>query len=152
MAATDARRDEAAALLDGREAVLREIREDEVIELARDLVRIPSFTTEETPVARFLARYLEAQGIEAELSPVEEGRLQVIGRVREDGGAGDGPSLLFDGHLDIDPIARGWKRNPFHPVVSAPAAALVSYAVVYRVAGWITGGRLRGGAARGTPE
>jgi agmatinase len=34
---------------------------------------------------------------------------------------------------------------------SAPAAALVSYAVVYLVAGWITGGRLRGGAARGTP-
>lgn len=42
----------------GREAVLREIREDEVVELAKDLVKIPSFTTEETPVARFLARYL----------------------------------------------------------------------------------------------
>jgi acetylornithine deacetylase/succinyl-diaminopimelate desuccinylase-like protein len=52
----------------GREAVLREIRQDEVVELAKDLVKIPSFTTEETPVARFLARYLEEQGLEAELS------------------------------------------------------------------------------------
>ena len=101
----------------GREAVLREIHEDEVVELAKDLVKIPSFTTEETPVARFLARYLEEQGLEAELSEVEEGRLQAIGRLRGNGSAGDGPSLLFDGHLDIDPIVRGWKRNPFHPVV-----------------------------------
>ncbi|MGH7265728.1 MAG: M20 family metallopeptidase [Candidatus Rokuibacteriota bacterium] len=112
-----AARSDEAALLEGREAVLREIREDEVVELTRDLVRIPSFTTEETPVARFLARYLEEQGIEAELSAVEDGRFQVIGRLRGDGDAGDGPSLLFDGHIDIDPIARGWKRNPFHPVV-----------------------------------
>jgi acetylornithine deacetylase len=97
-----------------RAAVLREIREDEVIELARDLARIPSFTTEETPVARFLARYLEEQGIEAELSEVEPGRFQTVGHLR---GAGDGPSLLYDGHIDIDPIARGWKRNPFRPVV-----------------------------------
>ena len=96
------------------DAVLEQICVDEVIELAKDLIRIPSFTTEETPVARFLARFMEEQGLEAELQEVEDGRFQVIGRLR---GAGDGVRLLYDGHIDIDPIARGWKRNPFRPSI-----------------------------------
>jgi acetylornithine deacetylase len=99
---------------DVRDAVLAEIHQDEVIELAKDLVRIPSFTTEETAVARFLARFLSEHGFETELHEVEDGRYQTIGRLR---GSGGGPNLLYDGHLDIDPLPHGWKRNPFRPSV-----------------------------------
>ncbi|MFI4986145.1 MAG: M20 family metallopeptidase [Alphaproteobacteria bacterium] len=101
-------------MTDLQKAVLAEIDQDEVIELAMDLIRIPSFTTEETPVARFLDQFLRKEGFESELQEVEDGRHQVLARLP---GAGDGPNLLYDGHMDIDPLLRGWQRNPFKPSV-----------------------------------
>jgi acetylornithine deacetylase/succinyl-diaminopimelate desuccinylase-like protein len=57
--ATDDRRDAPTALAEDRARVLGQIDEDEVVRLAMDLVRIPSFTTEETPCAEWLASYLD---------------------------------------------------------------------------------------------
>ena len=95
---------------DVREAVLAQIQQDEVIELAKDLVRIPSFTTEETAVARFLARFLSEHGFETELHEVEDGRYQTIGAealaALEPELAGRfGSALYFAGEGHLDPRA-----------------------------------------------
>jgi acetylornithine deacetylase len=87
---------------------------DEMLDLARDLTRIPSFTTEETPVARYLARYLGQRGLAVELQEVEPGRLQCVARIP---GTGGGRSLMVNGHTDIDPLTVGWRRDPWEPVV-----------------------------------
>jgi len=50
-------------------------------------------------------------GLETELSEVEDGRFQPIGRVK---GAGGGYSLIFNGHMDTDVILLGVK-DPFVP-------------------------------------
>ena len=100
-----------------RRRVLEAVREDEVVALAKDLVRIPSFTTEETPAAHFLKAYLDGHGIPAELMEVEPGRFQVIGRIRGTGGNGGGRSLMLNGHLDIDPLVEGGTRDPWTPTV-----------------------------------
>ena len=42
--------------------VLAELNEREIVELAGELIRIPSFCPDETPVARFLAGYFEIRG------------------------------------------------------------------------------------------
>jgi acetylornithine deacetylase len=97
--------------------VLDAVREDELVALAKDLVRIPSFTTEETPAARFLHGYLQGHGIPAELMEVEPGRFQVIGRIRGAAGAGGGKSLMLNGHLDVDPLVDGGTRDPWTPTV-----------------------------------
>jgi acetylornithine deacetylase len=86
----------------------------EMLDLARDLARIPSFTTEETPVARYLERFLGERGLAVELQEVEPGRLQCIARVP---GTGGGRSLMLNGHTDIDPLTVGWRRDPWEPVV-----------------------------------
>ena len=86
----------------------------EMVSLAMDLARIPSFTTQETPVAHFLADFLRRRGIAADLQEVEPGRLQCIGRMP---GRGDGRSLMLTGHTDIDPLRLGWRRDPWHPCV-----------------------------------
>jgi acetylornithine deacetylase len=86
----------------------------EMVELATDLARIPSFTTQETAVAQYLARYLGDRGLAIELQEVEPGRLQCIARVR---GSGGGRSLMLNGHTDIDPLTLGWRRNPWEPVL-----------------------------------
>ena len=78
------------------------------------MLRIPSFKTEETELARFMADYLGRRGYEVQLQEVEPGRFQTIATLRGEGG---GKSLMFNGHLDIDPLAFGWKRDPWEPSV-----------------------------------
>lgn len=94
--------------------ILAEIHPEEVVELARDLVRIPSYTTDETPVAEFLHAYLGRHGLEARKEEVDPGRFQTIARLP---GAGGGQSLMLNGHIDIDPIPGGWIRDPWTPTI-----------------------------------
>jgi acetylornithine deacetylase len=86
----------------------------EVIELAKDLVRIKSYTTEETPVTTFLHGFFQRHGLESRLQEVDPGRFQVIVRLP---GTGGGASLMLNGHLDIDPIPGGWARDPYTPSI-----------------------------------
>ena len=63
-----------------RKQVLARIDDDEAVRLASDLIRIPSFTTEETPCAEWLAGYLDDQGLAVTLQEIEPGRRQTIAR------------------------------------------------------------------------
>ncbi len=90
--------------------ILERIDPDEMLRLATDLVRIPSFTTEETECARFLHALFEREGFESELQEVDPGRFQTVARLR---GAGGGRSLMLNGHIDIDPMGAGWRRDPW---------------------------------------
>jgi len=98
-----------------RDKVLARIDDDEVVRLAVDLVKIPSFTTEETPLAEWLADYLDRQGLAVTLQEIEPGRKQTIARLS---GQGGGPSIMLNGHIDIDPLASGWTRDPFTPWIA----------------------------------
>ena len=100
---------------DLRRRVLARIDDDEVVGLAKDLVRIPSFTTEETPCAEWLAGYLHDQRLDVTVQEIEPGRKQTIGRLR---GRGGGRSIMLNGHIDIDPLATGWSRDPFDPWIA----------------------------------
>jgi acetylornithine deacetylase len=110
---------------DAPQRVLPYIDQAELVELGKSLVRIPSFIGEETPVARWVASYLAARGYEVELQEVEPGWLQTVAILK---GSGRGRSLMFNGHLDINPLAAGWRRDPFDP--------------------WIEGNRLYGAGIR----
>src|SRR3984893_3830608 len=56
--------------------VLDRIDDEEIVRLASDLIRIPSFTTEETPCAEWLAGYLDGQGLAGAPQGVEPGGQQ----------------------------------------------------------------------------
>ncbi len=83
---------------------------DELIRIASELVAIPSFKGEETPLAHYLAAWCEQRGYAVELDEVEPGRLQVIATLR---GTGGGRSLMLNGHTDINSLTRGWERDPW---------------------------------------
>jgi acetylornithine deacetylase len=146
-----------------KEAILAHIVPDEVVSLTKDIVRIPSYTADETEVARFLHGYFEKQGFESELQEVDPGRFQTIARLR---GTGGGKSLMLNGHLDIDPIPSGWERDPWTPTIEGDrfygagvynmkggVAAMIMGAVAARRAGRLRGdvivacvdGELQGG-------
>ena len=94
--------------------VIQQIDRDELVELAKSLVRIPSLIGEETALARWVAGYLSPRGYEVELQEVERGWFQTVATLK---GSGQGPSLMFNGHLDNNPVAAGWTRNPYDPWV-----------------------------------
>jgi acetylornithine deacetylase len=96
-------------------AVLARIDDDEVVRLACELIKIPSFTTEETRLAEWLASYLGEQGLAVTVQEIEPGRKQTIARLR---GTGGGRSIMLNGHIDIDPLASGWTRDPFTPWIA----------------------------------
>ena len=49
------------------------------------------------------------------LQEIEPGRKQTIARLR---GTGGGRSIMLNGHIDIDPLAAGWTRDPFDPWIA----------------------------------
>ncbi|RYE62240.1 MAG: M20 family peptidase, partial [Oxalobacteraceae bacterium] len=65
-----------------------------------------SETEGEKVLARWMAAELDKIGVEAELQAFDDGRrFNTIGRLK---GQGGGKSLLFNGHLDTNPVTEGW--------------------------------------------
>ena len=83
-----------------------------MLDLAKPLIKIPSFATGETECAGFLAYYLGKHGFEIQLMEVDAGRYQTIAWLR---GKGQGRTLMFNGHIDIDPLVEGWSTDPWAP-------------------------------------
>ena len=95
-----------------KDRVLRQIKVEPAVNFCKSILKIPSFKTEETKVARYLAAYFRRRGYEVDLQEVEPGRFQTIATLK---GTGGGKSLMLNGHIDIDPLAFGWKRDPWTP-------------------------------------
>lgn len=79
--------------------------DDAVVALTRDLVRTDSTNPQLVPggageaaVAEIIAGRLQAAGLEVEISPIVEGRPNVVGRLR---GSGGGRTLMLCGHMDV---------------------------------------------------
>ena len=79
--------------------VLSHIREEEVVQLACDLVDVPSPTGREREVGEFVHGWLEGHGVAARLQDLGGERVNVIGVLP---GSGDGVSLQLNGHLDTN--------------------------------------------------
>ncbi len=97
-----------------KDQILAQIDQSAMLELTKQLISIPSFKPNETPVAHFLDGYFKERGYEVELQEVEPGRLQAIATLK---GSGGGRSLMFNGHTDINSLRRGAHRDPTVPTV-----------------------------------
>jgi len=70
---------------------------EDVVKLLCELINIPSVTGTEQQIAEFLVNYMRDLGLDAWLQEVEPGRANAIAVLH---GSGDGPALVFNGHLD----------------------------------------------------
>jgi acetylornithine deacetylase len=73
------------------------IDERRLVDLALRLVSTPSFTGSEEPAAELMRQELGSLGLQVQWQQVEDGRANVLGTWP---GAGGGPTLMFNGHLD----------------------------------------------------
>lgn len=78
-------------------SIISRVNEEKAVRLVRDLVNIPSTTGEEGACAQFLTSYMKEMGLEAKLQEITKERANAIGIHK---GAGGGPVLMFNGHLD----------------------------------------------------
>ncbi|MFD3249480.1 M20 family metallopeptidase [Rahnella aquatilis] len=69
-----------------------------------------SQTDGERKLAEYMASQMQMLGLETQLQPVPGERLNAIGTLR---GEGSGHSLLFNGHLDTNPVTEGWTVDPW---------------------------------------
>jgi acetylornithine deacetylase/succinyl-diaminopimelate desuccinylase-like protein len=78
----------------------------------RTLVRVPSVNPpgNEGPVAALLLDRLRALGLEGRIVESAPGRPNVLAHLA---GSGRGPTLLLNGHMDVQPPAADWTRDPF---------------------------------------
>ena len=96
--------------------VFETVSEERLVDLARRMIRIPSFFFEEHEVADFLADYLADLGLDVEMMEVEHpweaGRTtrQPIATLR---GTGGGNSLMVNGHIDTNVLMSGWTVDPY---------------------------------------
>jgi acetylornithine deacetylase len=97
---------------DQTRSVLARVDPRELVDLASALIRIPSFKTEETEVARFLEKFFRQRDYVVDVQEIEPGRLQTIATLR---GTGGGASLMLNGHTDINALTRRWRRDPWTP-------------------------------------
>src|SRR5690349_16185075 len=80
------------------------ISDQALVDLTRQMIAIPSPNFEEGAVADFIAERMKRCGMEVEMMKVEhpdqpgKATRQPIGRLR---GSGGGPTLMFNGHLDV---------------------------------------------------
>lgn len=83
----------------------------ELVELASDLVRIPSATGEEAEVTACAEAWLRDAGMTVERLEDRPGRTNLIASI----GSGDGPLYALNGHLDTVPVPEGeaWEHDPF---------------------------------------
>ena len=95
-----------------RATLLQSVRTRESLDFLADMIRFKSYsgTPGEGELARFMVDRLRALGLDAFVQEVEPGRMNAIGRWR---GAGGGKSLMFNGHLDTNPVTEGWTVDPF---------------------------------------
>jgi acetylornithine deacetylase len=87
-----------------QEKVLKMLDEKEVVKLTSEAVRFRSVTSEpgaEKETAKYFADRWREMGLEVELQEVWKDRPNVVGRLK---GSGGGTTLMFEGHMDIDPL------------------------------------------------
>ncbi len=93
-------------------SLARAIDEQACLGTLSEMVRHKSHsgTEGERALAERMVEIMSELGLEAHMQPVERDRVNAIGIWH---GTGGGKSLLFNGHLDTNPVSEGWTVDPW---------------------------------------
>ncbi|MEE9324453.1 MAG: M20/M25/M40 family metallo-hydrolase [Dehalococcoidia bacterium] len=90
------------------------INEERLLDTLREMVRVPSPSGQEGEIGEFIGEKCRRWGLDARVKPVGDGRVNTIVRLP---GEEPGPTFLFNGHLDTQPLAPGWTLSPYEPFI-----------------------------------
>ncbi|MEM8743309.1 MAG: M20/M25/M40 family metallo-hydrolase, partial [Pseudomonadota bacterium] len=88
------------------------IDERAALEFLAAMIRFKSYSSEpgETELAHFMDTQMQALGLTSHRQHVEAERFNAVGTLK---GKGGGRSLLFNGHMDTNPVTEGWTVDPW---------------------------------------
>jgi acetylornithine deacetylase len=82
---------------------------ERLVDTASRMIGVHSFTGDEQRMAELMTQLYDRMGLHTQWQQVEDGRANALGTWR---GAGGGPSLMFNGHMDTSYSGREpWLRN-----------------------------------------
>jgi len=85
------------------------IDEKEILQLSRELIRIPSITNHEERISKLVFQKLDKWGLSPRLVPVKGYGPSVMAEI----GNPRCPSIILNGHIDTVEVVNGWKHDPF---------------------------------------
>lgn len=85
------------------------IDEKEVLQLSRELIRIPSVTAHEERISKFIFQKLDKWGLSPRRVPVKGFGPSVLAEI----GDRKAPAVVLNGHIDTVEVMSGWKHDPF---------------------------------------
>lgn len=91
---------------------------DELVRLVSDLVKVPSLPGQEKDVAFFLAKRARAMGFDPEMLELRDTDIPAPGRpglLWTLKGSGEGYTLMFNGHLDTEPVSPAYADSAEDP-------------------------------------
>jgi acetylornithine deacetylase/succinyl-diaminopimelate desuccinylase-like protein len=106
------------------ERIFAEVKEEEIVAMACDVINIPSPTGGELQMAQYMQNALQQVGLQVTWQEVEEGRANVVGRWI---GTGGGKNLMFNGHMDTSNTG----QESFLTGIGYKANAVVKNGFVY---------------------
>ena len=109
---------------DVAERIVAEVREDEIVSMACEVINIPSPTGDELAMGNYLQRRWEEMGLRVVRQEVEEGRANIVARYE---GRGAGRNLMFNGHMDTSNTG----REPFLAGIGYKPSAVVKNGMIY---------------------
>jgi len=88
------------------------VERDDAVAFLRELVRLDTVNPpgHESRAADLIQARLQPLGFDIERAGAEPGRDCLIATLR---GAESAPTLVFNGHVDVQPVGPGWTRDPF---------------------------------------
>lgn len=101
--------------MEGKEELLKIIddNQDKITQFCADIVRISSENPpgDTTQLVDFIARYLEAEGLDYKIHAPREKMPNIVGHLK---GASEGRRLVYNGHLDTYPCGEAdrWRHGP----------------------------------------
>jgi acetylornithine deacetylase len=104
--------------------IIAEVRADEIVAMASDVINLSSPTGEELHMAEYMQSALRRLGLDVTWQEVEEGRANVVGRWA---GSGGGKNLMFNGHMDTSNTG----REDFLTGVGYKPSAVVKNGFIY---------------------
>ncbi|MCA9860479.1 MAG: M20 family metallopeptidase [Thermomicrobiales bacterium] len=94
----------------------RRLGRDEIIEMASELIAIPSPTGTEVTIMTWVTEWCDRHGLSYEVFTKDPAQPNVVISVGND----DGPTLVMNGHLDTVPVSDpdAWISGPYEPRLS----------------------------------
>ncbi|WWC72369.1 uncharacterized protein I206_106331 [Kwoniella pini CBS 10737] len=91
--------------------------EEECLKALQGLVKIKSYskTDGEKEATEYMVKLMKEIGIESEIKKFDNGKRQNALGIWK--GNGQGKSLLFNGHLDTNPVTEGWTVDPWGGII-----------------------------------